>query len=365
MEPWDGPAAIAFTDGRVIGATLDRNGLRPARYLVTKNDMVVLASETGVLPVKPEDVRMKGRLQPGKMFLVDLEQGRIVPDREIKNQLAGRHPYGEWLRDNQINLDKLSEPARVHGSDHATILVRQRAFGYTDEDVRFLMTPMAVNGEEPIGSMGTDTPLACLSEKPQPLFNYFKQLFAQVTNPPIDPIREEMVMSLVSYIGRERNILAETPQHCHTLKLAHPIVKNRDLEKLRRVSHGDFLATTLSALFAPAEGERGLERALEGLCRRASLAIQDGYTILILSDRGINSQYAPIPSLLAMTAVHNHLVREGSRTQAALIIEAREPREVIHYALLIGYGASAINPYLAIETLEDLAIRGYLVEGVT
>ncbi len=365
MEPWDGPAAIAFTDGRVIGATLDRNGLRPARYLVTKDDMVVVASEAGVLPVKPEDVRMKGRIQPGKMFLVDLEQGRIVSDREIKEQLANRQPYGEWLAQNQITLDKLNEPARVHGSDYATIMVRQRAFGYTDEDVRFLMTPMAVNGEEPVGSMGTDTPLACLSDKPQPLFNYFKQLFAQVTNPPIDPIREEMVMSLVSYIGKERNILAETPMHCHTLKLPHPILNNRDLEKLRRVSQGDFLATTLSALFPVAEGEVGLERALEGLCRRASLSIQDGYTILILSDRGINAQYAPVPSLLAMTAVHNHLVREGSRTQVALIIESGEPREVMHYALLIGYGASAINPYLAIETLEDLATRGYLPEGIT
>src|SRR5580698_8297433 len=365
MEPWDGPAAIAFTDGRVIGATLDRNGLRPARYLVTKDDMVVMASEAGVLPVKPEDVRMKGRIQPGKMFLVDLEQGRIVSDRETKETLANRQPYGAWLAQNQITLEKLGEPARVHGSDHSTIMVRQRAFGYTDEDVRFLMTPMAVNGEEPVGSMGTDTPLACLSDKPQPLFNYFKQLFAQVTNPPIDPIREEMVMSLVSYIGKERNILAETDMHCHTLKLPHPILTNRDLEKLRRVSQGDFLATTLSTLFPAAEGENGLERALDGLCRRASLSIQDGYTILIISDRGINWQYAPIPSLLAMTAVHNHLVREGSRTQVALIIESGEPREVMHYALLIGYGASANNPYLAIETLEDLAVRGYLPEGIT
>ncbi|HEX4278555.1 MAG TPA: glutamate synthase large subunit, partial [Bryobacteraceae bacterium] len=365
MEPWDGPAAITFTDGRVIGATLDRNGLRPARYLVTKDDLVVLASEAGVLPVRPEDVKMKGRLQPGKMFLVDLEQGRIVSDREIKEQLANRNPYELWLQENQLTLDKLGEPARVHGSDHSTITARQRAFGYTDEDLRFLMTPMAVNGEEPIGSMGTDTPLACLSDKPQPLFNYFKQLFAQVTNPPIDPIREEMVMSLVSYIGKERNILAETARHCHTLKLAHPIVTNRDLEKLRRVSQGDFLATTLSALFPAAEGEAGLERALDGLCRRASLAIENGYTILILSDRGINAQYAPIPSLLSMTAVHNYLIREGSRTQVALIIESGEPREVMHYALLIGYGASAINPYLAVETLEDLEKRGNLPEGIT
>ncbi len=365
MEPWDGPAALTFTDGRIIGATLDRNGLRPARYVVTKDDMVVLSSETGVLPIKPEDVRIKGRLQPGKMFLVDLEQGRIVSDREIKEQLAGRNPYTAWLAENQITLDNLGEPPRVHATDPATVNARQRAFGYTDEDIRFLMTPMAANGEEPLGSMGTDTPLACLSDKPQPLFNYFKQLFAQVTNPPIDPIREEMVMSLVSYIGKERNILAETAEHCHTLKLPHPILTNRDLEKLRRVSQGDFLATTLSALFPLAEGEGGLERALDGLCRRASLAIRNGYTILILSDRGVDQHYVPIPSLLAMTAVHNHLVRECLRTQVALIIESGEPREVMHYALLIGYGASAINPYLAIETLEDLALRERLPQNVT
>ncbi|HXJ40650.1 MAG TPA: glutamate synthase central domain-containing protein, partial [Bryobacteraceae bacterium] len=299
MEPWDGPAAITFTDGRVIGATLDRNGLRPARYVVTHDDVVVLSSETGVLPVKPENVRMKGRLQPGKMFLIDLEQGRIVSDNELKDQLSSRQSYGEWLKEYQVTLDQLPEPPRVHGSDHTTIIRRQRAFGYTDEDVRMLMMPMASNGEEPIGSMGVDTPLACLSDKPQPLFNYFKQLFAQVTNPPIDPIREEMVMSLVSYIGTERNILAETPQHCHTLKLPHPIVTNREIEKLRRVSHGDFLATTLPTMFPAADGAAGLERALDGICRRASLAIQAGYTILILSDRGIDEKYAPIPSLLA------------------------------------------------------------------
>src|SRR5580698_6733695 len=365
MEPWDGPAAITFTDGRVIGATLDRNGLRPARYVVTHDGLAVLASETGVLPIKPEDVKMKGRLQPGKMFLIDLEQGRIVSDKEIKDQLANRQPYSQWLKENQITLDTLPEPVRVHGMEHATMVQRQRAFGYTDEDLRFLMTPMAINGEEPIGSMGTDTPLACLSDKPQPLFNYFKQLFAQVTNPPIDPIREEMVMSMVSYIGTERNILAETPRHCHTLKLPNPIITNRDLEKLRRVAVGDFLAMTLPTMFQIADGEHGLRRALDALCRRASLAIQSGYTILILSDRGIDPDWAPIPSLLALTAVHNHLIREGSRTQVALILESGEPREVMHYALLIGYGASAINPYLAIETLEDMAKRGLLSEGLT
>jgi len=358
MEPWDGPAAVAFTDGRWIGATLDRNGLRPARYVVTNDDIVIMASETGVLPVKPENIKSKGRLQPGRMFLVDLAEKRIVPDEEIKAKLSGRQPYGDWIQKHQILLDHLPEPSRVLETDHDTIIARQRAFGYTEEDIRMLMMPMANGGEEPIGSMGTDTPLACLSDKPQPLFNYFKQLFAQVTNPAIDPIREELVMSLTSYIGNERNILDETPEHCHTLKLPHPILTNRDLEKLRRLSQGDFLATTLPMLFLVDEGEKGLRRALDGLCRRASLAIKSGYTLIILSDRGIDEESAPIPSLLALTAVHNHLVREGTRTQVALVIESGEPREVMHYCLLIGYGASAINPYLAIETLEDLGKRG-------
>ncbi len=365
MEPWDGPAAVAFTDGRLIGATLDRNGLRPARYLVTKDDQLIMASEIGVLPVKPEDVKFKGRLQPGRMLLVDTVQGRIIPDEEIKRDLAARQPYSEWLADNQITLDRLPEPQRIHESDHDTILMRQRAFGYTDEDLRLLIAPMAAKGEEPVGSMGTDTPLACLSDKPQPLFNYFKQLFAQVTNPAIDPIREELVMSLTSYIGNERNILDETPRHCHTLKLPHPILTNRDLEKLRRVSTSELLTTTLPMLYRVSGGEKELERFLDGLCRRASLSIKSGYSLLILSDRGMDEEYAPIPSLLALSAVHNHLVREGTRTQVALIIESGEPREIMHYALLIGYGASAINPYLAIETLEDQAKRGNLPEGIT
>jgi glutamate synthase (NADPH) large chain len=352
MEPWDGPAAIAFTDGRSIGATLDRNGLRPARYLVTNDDLIIMASEAGVLPVKPEDVKLKGRLQPGKMLLVDTVSGRIISDKELKAGLYGRNPYQLWIKENQVHIHELPEPPREYGTDRDTLLSRQRAFGYTDEDLKMILGPMAAKGEEPIGSMGADTPLACLSDKPQPLFNYFKQLFAQVTNPPIDPIREEMVMSLISYIGTERNILAETPQHCHTLRLPHPILTNRDLERLRRVSQGSFLATTLPMLFAVEEGSRGLERALDQLCRRASLAIQSGYTLLILSDRGLDQDYAPIPSLLALTAVHNHLVREETRTQVALIIESGEPREVMHFALLIGYGASAVNPYLALETLQ-------------
>jgi len=360
MEPWDGPAAIAFTDGKVIGATLDRNGLRPGRYIVTKDDLVVLASEAGVLQVPAEDVRKKGRLQPGRMFLVDTVAKRIVSDAEIKKELAGRQPYAAWLKEQQVTLDHLPEPSRVIAYNPETLLRRQRAFGYSEEDLRILLGPMGANGEEPIGSMGTDVPLACLSDRPQPLFNYFKQLFAQVTNPPIDPIREEMVMSLISYIGTERNILDEQPENCHTLKLPHPILTNRDLEKLRRVSSGDLLATTLPALFRAADGEAGLKHSLDDLSARAAHAVHSGYTLLILSDRGIDATYAPIPSLLAMAAVHNRLVREKTRTQVALIIESGEPREVMHFALLIGYGASAINPYLAIESLHDLKRRGLL-----
>jgi len=360
MEPWDGPAAVAFTDGNWVGATLDRNGLRPARYLVTNDDQLILASETGVLPVEPENVREKGRLQAGKMLLVNLQERRIVPDEEIKHQLASRNPYREWLRENQITLDALPQPPRVYGFDQKTIVSRQRAFGYTEEDLKVLLAPMAMNGEEPVGSMGVDTPLACLSNRPQPLFHYFKQLFAQVTNPAIDPIREELVMSLTSYIGTERNILEETPRHCHTLKLDHPMITNLDLEKLRRVKWGDFLATTLPAVFGAAGGEHDLKSSLGDLCRRASLAIRDGFRLLILSDRATDQRFAPIPSLLALSAVHNHLVRERTRTQVALIVESGEPREVMHFALLIGYGASAVNPYLAIETLEDLTQRGRL-----
>ena len=365
MEPWDGPAAIAFTDGRVIGATLDRNGLRPGRYVVTHDGLVVMASEAGVLDVPADQVKRKGRLQPGKMFLVDTVEGRIVSDKEIKQTLASRQPYGEWLREYQITIDQLPEPSRMHHPDAETLLRRQRAFGYSDEDLRMILGPIAIKGEEPIGSMGTDTPLACLSDKPQSLFNYFKQLFAQVTNPPIDPIREEMVMSLISYIGSERNILEEAPENCHMLKLAHPLLTNRELEKLRRVSHRDLLATTLSTLFRASEGEAGLKRALDELCQRASLAVRAGYSLLILSDRGVDKDYAPIPCLLALAAVHNLLVREETRTQVALITESGEPREVMHFALLSGYGASAINPYLAIESVENLAWRGELGDNVT
>src|SRR6266853_711198 len=353
MEPWDGPAAVAFTDGRVIGAKLDRNGLRPGRFLLTADGLVVMASEAGVLPIKPEDVRMKGRLAPGRMLLVDTEQKRLITDEEVKKQLAARQPYAQWLKDNQITLDHLPSPTHVRPTDHETILMRQRAFGYTDEDLKTILSPSALLGEEPVGSMGIDTPLACLSDKPQLLFNYFKQAFAQVTNPAIDSIREGLVMSLNSYIGSEGNILEETPKNCHTLKLRHPVISNWRLEKLRRVSWGDFLAASLPMLFRVNDGEDQLEKAIETLCRSASQAIKSGYTLLILSDRGVDERYAPIPSLLALSAVHNHLIREKTRNQVALIVESGEPREVMHFALLLGYGASAVNPYLAIETLED------------
>src|SRR6201994_2243903 len=365
MEPWDGPVSIAFTDGRIVGSTIDRNALRPGRYIVTKDDLVVLASEAGVLDVPAEDIRKKGRLQPGRMFLVDTVQKRIISDTEIKKSLAARQPYADWLKEQQVLVDALPEPSRVIASNPETLLRRQRAYGYSEEDLRILLGPMGARGEEPVGSMGGDTPLACLSDRPQPLFNYFKQLFAQVTNPPIDPIREELVMSLISYIGTERNILDETPENCHTLKLPHPILSNRDLEKLRRVSSGDLLATTLPALFRADDGEAGLRQSLDELSARAAHAVASGYTLLILSDRGVDATYAPIPSLLVMAAVHNLLVREKTRTQVALIIESGEPREVMHFALLIGYGASAINPYLVFETLHDLKRRNLLPHNVS
>ena len=358
MEPWDGPAAVAFTDGRVIGAKLDRNGLRPGRFLVTNDGLVVLASEAGVLSIRPEDVRMKGRLAPGRIFLVDTEQKRLITDEEVKEQLSARQPYGQWLKENQITLDHLPSPSHVLPTNHGTIQMRQRAFGYTDEDLKTILLPSATSGEEPVGSMGIDTPLACLSDKPQLLFNYFKQTFAQVTNPAIDSIREGLVMSLNSYIGSEGNILDETPKNCHTLKLRHPVISNWRLEKLRRVSWGNFLATSLPMLFRVNGGEKQLEDAIETLCRRASLAIKSGYTLLILTDRGVDHEYAPIPSLLALSAVHNHLIREETRNQVALIVESGEPREVMHFCLLLGYGASAVNPYLAIETLENMHKSG-------
>ncbi|WHZ25688.1 MAG: Glutamate synthase [NADPH] large chain [Nitrospira sp.] len=364
MEPWDGPAAVCFTDGKMIGATLDRNGLRPCRYQVTTDGLVVLASEAGVLPTEAKDIRMKGRLQPGRMFLVDTVQGRIIDDEEIKADIVGRKPYRSWVTQYGVSLDELPEPLNVPQPDHPTIRQRQQAFGYTVEELKMVITPMIVTGEEAISSMGTDTPLAVLSDRPQLLFKYFKQLFAQVTNPPIDPIREQLVMSLVTNIGPKPNLMDESPESCRRIKVQQPILTNADLQKIRGISDPHFKSKTLRMLFRVAEGPDGLGEAVDDLCRQASLAIKEGYKFLILSDRGVDEQWAPIPSLLGISAVHHHLVRECTRTEVGLIVETGEPRDVHQFACLIGYGAGTINPYLVFESLVDMERDNYLPEGL-
>jgi glutamate synthase domain-containing protein 2/glutamate synthase domain-containing protein 1/glutamate synthase domain-containing protein 3 len=365
MEPWDGPASIAFTNGEQIGAVLDRNGLRPSRYCVTKDDLVIMASEVGVLPVPPEMIKKKWRLQPGKIFLIDMKQGRIVDDREIKAELVDKRPWQRWLEENLIDLDKLPAPTHVHQPDHDTLLIRQHAFGYSIEDVKLLITPMAVNGQEGLGSMGADTPLACLSDKPQLLYLYFKQLFAQVTNPPLDANFEELVTSLYTYLGSETNLLSEVPNACHLIKLKTPILSNTDLAKLREIAAGSVRSVTLPMLFDVALGEAGMARALDKLCEDAAAAVKDGASILILSDRGVDRDRAPIPSLLATAGVHHYLIRQGTRTQCGLVIETGEAREVHHFCLLIGYGAGAINPYVSFETIADMHLSGILPGNLT
>jgi glutamate synthase domain-containing protein 2/glutamate synthase domain-containing protein 1/glutamate synthase domain-containing protein 3 len=364
LEPWDGPASIAFTDGLRIGAVLDRNGLRPSRYYVTKDGLVIMASEVGVLDIAPERVLQKGRLQPGRMFLVDLEQGRIIADEELKKQIASAHHYDEWLRDNIVSLEQLPEGGPAHEPNHETVRLRQRAFGYTTEDLKLLMAPMAAEGNEAIGSMGNDAALAVLSDRPQLLYNYFKQLFAQVTNPPVDCIREEIIMSMETTIGAECNLLEPKPESARQIKLKSPILKNDELEKLRRLDGtgpGHFKSKTLPILFPARDGAAGLERAMDELFRQANEAIADGVDFLILSDRGHDRNLAPIPALLAVAGLHHHLIRAGTRTKVGLVLESGEPREVHHYSLLIGYGAGAINPYLAFETLDDMIRQGDLV----
>jgi glutamate synthase (NADPH/NADH) large chain len=354
MEPWDGPAAIVFTDGRQIGATLDRNGLRPARYLVTEDGLVVLASEMGVLPIPEESIVEKWRLQPGKMLLIDLEQGRIVSDDEIKRDLAAANPYQDWLRRTQIVLEDLRPVEPRQPRTDVSLLDRQQSFGYTQEDLKLLMQPMAVTGQEAVGSMGTDTPISALSDKSKLLYTYFKQNFAQVTNPPIDPIREELVMSLVSFIGPRPNILdLEGTSRKKRLEVRQPILTNEDLEKIRSIGHFEdrFDTKTLDITYPSENGAAGLEGALERLCDRADAAVHGGYNIIVLSDRGVGPDRIPIPALLATAAVHHHLIRKGLRTSVGLVLETGEAREVHHFACLAGYGAEAINPYLAFETL--------------
>jgi glutamate synthase (ferredoxin) len=361
MEPWDGPASIAFTDGVRVGAVLDRNGLRPSRYYVTKDDLVIMGSEVGVLDIEPERVLEKRRLQPGRMFLVDTEAGRIISDEELKQGIAAAHPYQQWLDRYLIRFDDLPTPAEEPPAyDHHATLQRLQAYGYSFEDLRVNIGPMAVNGIQPIGSMGTDTPLAILSDKPQLLYNYFKQLFAQVTNPPIDPIREELVTSTTLTLGPERNLLEATPEHCHQIRLSIPVLKNAEMVKLRQLDTPGLHAVTLPMLFNPTEGVAGLERSLNELCEAADRAIEDGVGIIILSDKGVDRAHAAMPALLASAGLHHHLIRQGTRTRVGLVLESGEPRETHHFCLLLGYGVQAINPYMAFESLNDMIHEGML-----
>lgn len=357
MEPWDGPASISFTDGKIIGATLDRNGLRPSRYTVTHDDRVIMASETGVLPVDPSLVKEKGRLQPGRMFVVDMEQGRIISDEELKQSICSRKPYAEWLNKYKIRLEELPEPRVMFTHlEHEQVFKYQKAFGYSTEDLDTIIAPMAIDGKEPIGSMGTDVPLAVLSDQPQHLSSYFKQLFAQVTNPPIDPIRERMVMSLATFAGSNGNLLVEDPLACHSVALKHPVLNNHELEKIRSIDTGIFQAKTLQTYFR-ADGKPGsLKAGLDRLCRYATDAVEDGFEVVILTDRAIDSDHAPIPSLLATSAVHHHLIRKGYRGQVGIIVEAGDVWEVHHFACLLAFGATAINPYLSLSSIRDMRL---------
>jgi len=359
MEPWDGPASISFTDGKMIGATLDRNGLRPSRYCVTTDDRVIMASETGVLPVDPRMIKEKGRLQPGKMFVVDMEQGRIISDEELKQSICTQKPYSDWLNKYKIRLNELPEPRVMFTHlEHDQVFKYQKAFGYTTEDLDHIIAPMAIDGKEPIGSMGTDVPLAVLSDQPQHLSSYFKQLFAQVTNPPIDPIRERLVMSLATFVGNNGNMLIEDPISAHTVALKHPVLTNHDLEKIRSIDTGIFQAKTLQCYFR-ADGKPGsLKSALDRICRYAVDAVEDGFEVLILQDRAIDSDHAPIPSLLATASIHHHLIRKGFRGKVGIVVEAGDVWEVHHFACLLAFGATAINPYLALSTIRDMKQTG-------
>ncbi|MFE7405856.1 glutamate synthase large subunit [Isoptericola sp. NPDC057559] len=364
MEPWDGPACLTFTDGTLIGAVLDRNGLRPGRYWVTEDGLVVLASEAGVLDLDPATIVRKGRLEPGRMFLVDTAQGRIVEDDELKSQLASQRPYAEWVADNTITLDSLPEREHVAHSP-ASVQRRQRAFGYTTEELKIILTPMADTGAEPLGAMGSDTPIAVLSSRPRLLFDYFTQMFAQVTNPPLDSIREQLVTAIDSTIGPEPNLLEEVAQHARKLDLPFPVLDNDELAKIVRIDRdprleGEFRAGIVRGLYEVSGGGRALQARLEEIFAQVDADLEDGVTHIVLSDRDSDSELAPIPSLLLTSAVHHHLLRRGTRTRISLVVEAGDVREVHHVALLIGYGAAAVNPYLAMETVEDLALRGYL-----
>ena len=366
MEPWDGPASVAFTDGRNIGAVLDRNGLRPSRFYVTKDDMVIMASEVGVLPIDPANILRKGRLEPGKMFLVSLEEGRIIDDAELKGGLAASQPYAEWIAEHLHPLASLPAALPAPALSEAQLLEQQIAFGYSLEDLKYILGPMVTNSEESIGSMGSDTPLAVLSNRAQPLYNYFQELFAQVTNPPLDAIREELVTSAYTAIGPEGNLLNTGLEVVDLVKLDSPVLDNAEMAQVKALhSHPTLRTAVISTLFTAADGETGLEAAIERVFADADVAMRDGAKILVLSDRGVDATHAPIPALMAVAGLHNHLVRNRKRTQVGIVLETGEPREVHHFALLIGYGASAINPYLALESLSRLKSDGYVVTDMT
>ena len=351
MEPWDGPASIVFTDGNYIGATLDRNGLRPSRYYITNDDKVIMASEVGVLPVDPANVKEKGRLQPGKMFLVDFEKGRLIPDEELKQDFSRRRPYGEWLKNQKLTLADIPAAKDAHGFEPSTLLNRMQAFGYTVETMQFMLLPMVTEARDPLGSMGNDSALACLSDKSRMIYDYFKQLFAQITNPPIDSIREEVVMSLECFIGPEGNLLETTEQNVHRLKIPHPILSNEELTALKVMDHRGWKSQTIDITFDKAHGKKGLQAALDRICAEASTAIADGYSLIVLSDRNISKDQMAISALVACGAVHHHLVANHERTRIGIVLETGEAREVHHHCLLTGYGADAINPYVAFEAL--------------
>ncbi|MBQ32340.1 MAG: glutamate synthase large subunit [Deltaproteobacteria bacterium] len=365
MEPWDGPAAMAFTDGKQIGAILDRNGLRPARYVRTKDDLIVMASEVGAAGLKPEEFAEKGRLQPGKMFLVDLEEGRIIGDTELKQQICGAKPYQQWLDEHMLHLSELPEPTHIPEPEFATLLSRQKVFGYTTEDMNVLLTPMVTEGGEAIGSMGNDTPLAVLSDRPRLLYDYFKQIFAQVSNPAIDSIREELVMSLTVHLGHQRNILDPSPEHVHMLKIEHPVLTNAQMAQLREMDHRGYHTKTLSLLFPVQAGPDGMEQALQQLCKSAETTVREGCPLLVLSDRGVDAENVPIPALLATGAVHHHLIRKRMRHRAGLIVETGEAREIAHFCLLVGYGAGVVNPYLVFESFAQMLYDGILPNSLT
>ncbi len=358
MEPWDGPAAIIFCDGRWVGGTLDRNGLRPSRYVVTKDDLIVMGSEVGVQTFAPERIAAKGRLMPGKLLLVDMQEGRIIPDSEIKEQISHQSPYREWVEKYRITMPSIELKHSIQIGMNGQLLEMQHAFGYSQEDIENIIVPMIDTHQEPVGSMGTDTPLAVFSDRPQRLFNYFKQTFAQVTNPPIDPIREELVMTLTGYIGKEGNLLEEKPEHCHMVQFKRPVFSNIDMEKIRTWDNPDFRSVTLPITFPVEEGAAGLKQAMDRLCQEAERIVDEGCDFIILSDRGIDATCAPIPSLLACSGIHHHLIQVKKRTEIALIVETAEAREIMHFALLFGYGASAINPYGVLATVHDLFKKG-------